>query len=94
MILIFIFLLVLLIIGISLLLIIRKQPSPTGDASLSILDSLLPPAKCTPKLEEMEEYVATYVLDSDGKCLPETCKPGYNLYYSDPKSINKFKRCQ
>jgi len=86
------FLLVLLIIGISLFFILRKPLGAPGKSSM--FDPLFPSQKCTPKLDEIDAYAATYIKDADDKCVADTCKPGYNFYYSDPKSINKFKRCQ
>lgn len=89
MIVIFIFFIIVLLISIYLFFISPKRPITPGDT-----ESIIKSEKCMPKLSEVDEYAATYALDKDGDCMPATCKYGYNLYYSDPKSINKFKRCQ
>jgi len=94
MILVVVFICILISIGITLFLILKNPDALNGNFS-KFFDPLLPPTKCTPKLEEVEQNAATYIFDTDGKtCVVDTCKPGYNLYFSDPKSINKFKRCQ
>jgi hypothetical protein len=85
------FIVMLVLIGISLFFVLRKPGVP---GTPSMFDPLFPSQKCTPKLDEIDAYAATYIKDSDDKCVADTCKPGYSFYYSDPKSINKFKRCQ
>ena len=86
-----IFVILLLLIAVTLFFILRMPPAPSTKPAE---DNFFPDQKCTPTLNQVDEYAATYIVDSDGDCVPNTCKPGYNLYYSDPKSINKFKRCQ
>lgn len=73
---------------------IFKNPSPLEGDNSSLFDPLFPPESCIPKLDEVSDYAATYIKDSDGKCVVNSCKPGYTFYYGDPKSINKFRRCQ
>jgi hypothetical protein len=80
------------LIGITLYFVIKKNPSTGTETPES--DPLFPSESCIPKLDEVSEYAATYIKDSDGKCVVNTCKPGYTFYYGDPKSINKFRRCQ
>ncbi len=46
---------------------------------------------CSPTLAQVDGYAATYIKDKSGNCVPDTCKPGYNLYFSKDGS---FKRCQ
>ena len=93
MILLIIFIIIWLLIGVTLYFILRNPKYFEGTES-SLFDPLLPSESCTPKLDEVSDYAATYIKDSDGKCVVNTCKPGYTFYYSDPKSINKFRRCQ
>ena len=87
-----IFIIVLILIFVALYFVLKKPRTPGVP---SILDPFFPPAKCSPTLAEVDPYAIKYVRDDDGKtCVPDGCKPGYNLYFSDPKSINKFRRCQ
>jgi hypothetical protein len=81
------------LIGITLYFIL-KNPKPFESTESSVDDPLFQSESCIPKLDEVSEYAATYIKDSDGKCVVNSCKPGYTFYYGDPKSINKFRRCQ
>jgi len=83
---------VLILIFVALFFMLRKPGAPKIPA---FLDPLIPPTSCSPTLAEVDPYAIKYVRDDDGKtCVPDGCKPGYDLYYSDPNSINKFRRCQ
>jgi len=96
MILIVIFVIILLLISVTIYFLLRKAPSTADDTPDSLsraIDGFFK-TKCTPTLDETDAYAATYILDSDNRCVPDTCKPGYTFYYGDPKSVNKFKRCQ
>ncbi len=60
-------------------------PSTTSDISLNPFNQ-----RCTPMLNQIDTYAATYIKDRNGNCVPNTCKPGYNLYYSKD---GRFLRC-
>ena len=80
--------------GVGVYFIMTQSDKPPTSVA-SFFNSILPAQKCLPKLDEVDSYGATYVIDSTGKCMVDTCKPGYNFYYGKPGSMqDKFKRCQ
>ncbi len=65
--------------------LISPPPTTTSDITTSIFSQ-----RCTPTLNQVDSYAATYIKDRNGNCVPNTCKPGYNLYYSKD---GRFLRC-